>query len=81
VQFTGGILTPQSATKMNEWKAVFGEQGKSKKTSWQDSLMSGFLKLMFGLVPPQTMNPETGEVSFVMNRSPKGRLEILYLGQ
>ncbi|MDP5018672.1 MAG: PAP/fibrillin family protein [Dolichospermum sp.] len=81
VQFTGGILKPQSATKMDEWKAVFGEQGKSKKTSWQDSLMSGFLKLMFGLVPPQTMNPETGEVSFVMNRSPKGRLEILYLDE
>lgn len=25
------------------------------------------------------MSPETGEVSFTMQRSPKGRLEILYL--
>lgn len=81
VQFTGGTLKPQSETKMEEWKAVFGEQGKSEKRSWQDILMSGFLRLMFGLVPPQTMNPETGEVAFIMNRSPKGRLEILYLDE
>jgi PAP_fibrillin len=81
VQFTGGTLKPQSATKMEEWKAVFGEQGKPEKKSWQDILMSGFLRLMFGLVPPQTMNPETGEVAFIMNRSPKGRLEILYLDE
>ncbi|MFM2062014.1 MAG: hypothetical protein RLZZ507_1684 [Cyanobacteriota bacterium] len=80
VQFTGGILKPQSATKMQEWKAVFG-QGKPEKKSWQNILMSGFLRLMFGLVPPQTMNPETGEISFIMNRSPKGRLEILYLDE
>jgi hypothetical protein len=81
VQFTGGILKPQSTTNLEEWKAVFSEQGKPEKRSWQDILMSGFLKLMFGLVPPQTMNPETGEVSFMMNRSPKGRLEILYLDE
>ncbi|MBC5797050.1 fimbrial protein [Sphaerospermopsis sp. LEGE 00249] len=81
VQFTGGILKPQSTTNLEDWKAVFSEQGKPEKRSWQDILMSGFLKLMFGLVPPQTMNPETGEVSFMMNRSPKGRLEILYLDE
>jgi hypothetical protein len=66
---------------MEEWKAVFSEQGKPEKRSLQDILMSGFLRLMFGLVTLQTMNPETGEVSFVMNRSPKGRLEILYLDE
>lgn len=81
VQFTGGTLTPQSSTKINEWKAVFGEQGKPEKTNLQDKLMSVFLKLMFGLVPPQTMNPETGEIAFIMNRSPKGKLEILYLDE
>jgi hypothetical protein len=81
VQFTGGILKPQSTTNLEEWKAVFSEQGKPEKRSLVDILMSGFLKLMFGLVPPQTMNPETGEVSFIMNRSPKGRLEILYLDE
>jgi hypothetical protein len=54
VQFTGGILKPQSATKMQEWKAVFG-QGKPEKKSWQNILMSGFLRLMFGLVPLLTI--------------------------
>ncbi|BAZ31452.1 hypothetical protein NIES4074_39250 [Cylindrospermum sp. NIES-4074] len=81
VQFTGGILAPQTSTNLKEWKAVFGEQGKPTKRSWKDSLMFGFLKLMFGLVPPQAMNQETGEIAFIMNRSPKGRLEILYLDE
>ena len=36
---------------------------------------------MFGLVPPQGMNLETGEISFTMKRSPKGRLEVLYLDE
>jgi hypothetical protein len=81
VQFTGGILAPQTSTKLDEWKAVFGDQGKPTKKSWKDGLMSSFLKLMFGLVPPQAMNQETGEIAFIMNRSPKGRLEILYLDE
>ncbi|MTJ51712.1 fimbrial protein [Anabaena sp. UHCC 0253] len=81
VEFTGGILKPQSSTNIDDWKAVFGEQGKSQTRSWKDSLMSVFLRLMFGLVPPKTMNSETGEVAFMMNRSPKGRLEILYLDE
>ncbi|NET51042.1 MAG: fimbrial protein, partial [Merismopedia sp. SIO2A8] len=49
--------------------------------SWQERFISGFFRLMFGLVPPQAMNPDTGEVSFTMNRSPKGSLEILYLDE
>ena len=43
--------------------------------------MSVFFKLMFGLTPPQGMNTETGEISFTMKRSPKGRLEILFLDE
>jgi PAP_fibrillin len=43
--------------------------------------MSGLLKLMFGLVPAKGMNSETGEISFSMKRSPKGRLAILYLDE
>ena len=36
---------------------------------------------MFGLTPPQSMNTETGEISFTMKRSPKGSLEVLYLDE
>ncbi|GAA6615612.1 PAP/fibrillin family protein [Scytonema sp. NUACC26] len=81
VQFTGGILAPQTSTNIDEWKATFGEQRQSAKRNWKESLMSGFLKLMFGLVSSEAMNPETGEISFTMKRSPKGRLEILYLDE
>ena len=81
VEFTGGTLKPKSSTNIDEWKAVLGGQSKSKKTSWKDSLTSVFFRLMFGIIPPQSMNPETGETSFIMNRSPKGRLEILYLDE
>jgi hypothetical protein len=81
VQFTGGILAPQAPTKLNEWKAIFGEQRQPVKKTWKETLMSSFLKLMFGLVSSESMNPETGEISFTMKRSPKGRLEILYLDE
>ncbi|MDM9381342.1 PAP/fibrillin family protein [Chlorogloeopsis sp. ULAP01] len=78
VKFTGGTLAPQNSNQMNDWQAVFGQQQPSQK-SWQEKFKSALFWLMFGLVPPQAMNPETGEVCFTMQRSPKGRLEILYL--
>ncbi|MBD2209468.1 fimbrial protein [Nostoc linckia FACHB-104] len=81
VEFTGGILQPQDNQNLEEWKAVFGNQQPSARRGFKDILMSGFLNLMFGLVPPQGMNPDTGEISFTMRRSPKGRLEILYVDE
>lgn len=81
VNFTGGILAPHPSTNMADWQAVFGNQQKPSATSWKDKLMSGFLKLMFGLVPAEGMNPDTGEISFSMKRSPKGRLAILYVDE
>jgi hypothetical protein len=81
VNFTGGILKPHPSTNMADWQAVFGNQQKPSATSWKEKLMSGLLKLMFGLVPAKGMNPETGEIAFSMKRSPKGRLDILYLDE
>ncbi|SRR5579883_42664 len=81
VRFTGGTLAPQDPKQMDDWKAIFGKQHYPSRQNWKDNLMSAIFKLLFGLVPPQTMNPETGEVSFTMERSPKGRLEILYLDE
>lgn len=80
VQFTGGRLAPQDPTNLDDWKAVFSQQKPSQK-SWQEKFTSLFLKLMFGLAPPDQMDSETGELSFTMNRSPKGRLAILYLDE
>ncbi|NEO31833.1 MAG: fimbrial protein [Symploca sp. SIO3C6] len=81
VKFTGGTLAPQEGTNIKDWQEVFGKQRQSSQKSWQERFISGFFRLMFGLVPPQAMNPDTGEVSFTMNRSPKGSLEILYLDE
>ncbi len=36
---------------------------------------------MFGIVSSGAMNSKTGAISFTMKRSPKGRLEILYLDE
>jgi hypothetical protein len=81
VEFTGGVLAPQDMGQIEEWRRVFGEQDKPGKTSFQEKFQALLLKLMFGLVPPQGMNLETGEISFIMKRSPKGNLEILYLDE
>ncbi|MDZ7957531.1 MAG: PAP/fibrillin family protein [Aulosira sp. DedQUE10] len=81
VKFTGGILTPQYTQNIEDWKAIFGNQQRSSRIGFKENLMSGFLRLMFGLVPPQGMNLDTGEIAFTMRRSPKGRLEILYLDE
>jgi hypothetical protein len=80
-QFTGGTLQPQPTTNLETWQQIFGEQSQPEKTNFKDQIMSFFLKLMFGLVPPQTMNPETGEITFTMKRSPKGKLEIIYVDE
>ncbi len=80
VEFTGGILAPQKGEDLSTWKDIFF-QAKASKKGLKEQLMSVFLKLMFGLTPPQGMNTETGEISFTMKRSPKGRLEVLFLDE
>jgi hypothetical protein len=80
VEFTGGTLTPQLGQDLVVWKEVFN-QGKPANKGLKDWFMSLFLKVMFGLVPPNGMNEETGEISFQMKRSPKGKLSILYLDE
>ena len=82
VQFTGGTLTPQPGTDLATWVQVFGDQtptGRTQKRSLKEMLSDVFLRFMFGLVPPNGINPDTGEVTFEMTRSPNGKLRILYL--
>lgn len=81
VQFTGGTLKPRPGTDLQEWNAIFGNQSHSTKSTLQEKLMNLFLKLTFGLVPPDGMNHDNGEVAFTMKRSPKGKLQILYLDE
>ncbi|MGK7960652.1 PAP/fibrillin family protein [Crocosphaera sp.] len=78
VEFIGGKLSPQPNQDLKLWKNVF-KQDKSEKKGLKARLTLFFLKMTFGLVPPQGMNEETGDISFEMKRSPKGKSTILYL--
>ncbi len=82
VQFTGGELKPRASSSsetLAEWLKIFNSKQRSK--SWRDLASSGLLKLMFGLTKPTSLDPQTGKTSFVMKRSPKGVLKIVYLDE
>ncbi|HEY9694430.1 MAG TPA: PAP/fibrillin family protein [Oculatellaceae cyanobacterium] len=81
VKFTGATLAPQNQNQMEAWKAIFGEQSKPAKTNLKERLMNSILRMMFGIVPPQGMDIKTGQVSFKIQKSPKGNLKILYLDE
>ncbi len=81
VTFTGGELAPNNQNEMEAWTAIFGDQSKPVRRSLKERLMSSILRMMFGIVPPQGMDRQTGQVSFKMRKSPKGKLELLYLDE
>ncbi len=81
VKFTGGILEPAPDTDLQTWKAIFREANQPKQRNWLDQLKLILPKIMFGILPPQGMDEQTGKIVFSMNRSPVGKLEILYLDE
>lgn len=81
VQFTGGELSPKEQNEMEAWTTVFANQSKPAKRSLKEKLMAIVVRMMFGIVPPQGMDQNTGRVSFKMQKSPKGKLKILYLDE
>ncbi|ASC72691.1 uncharacterized protein XM38_036490 [Halomicronema hongdechloris C2206] len=81
VWFTGGVLEPAPGTDLSQWNTVFGDQTQPAPDSLKSWFQGLFLKLMFGLVPPAGIDPNTGRVEFQMKRSPKGSLTILYLDE
>jgi hypothetical protein len=81
VQFTGGSLEPASGTDLAAWKQVFEHPERPPRGSLKEWWQNLMLRLMFGLVPPQGMDPDTGRTEFQMKRSPKGSLTILYLDE
>ena len=80
VWFTGGVLEPTEDTDLKQWQATFGNSSAPPRPNGLKNWFQGLLlKLMFGLVPPEAMNAETGRVEFQMTRSRKGMLTLLYL--
>jgi hypothetical protein len=81
VQFTGGTLEPAAGTDLQAWNEVFSQPSASDGFNPKKWFQDLFLRVMFGLVPPDGVNPETGRSKFQMKRSPKGSLKILYLDE
>jgi hypothetical protein len=79
VKFTGGVLEPLPDTDIEIWKAIFKQCNQPQQRSWVDKLKLFLARLMFGIVPPQEMNEQTGKIFFTMKKSPLGKLSILYL--
>lgn len=84
VKFTGGELMPlesQNAEKMQAWLKIFGNNNQKSQLNLQARMMSLVMKWMFGIKKASEINPQTGKRSFVMKKSPKGSLKILYLDE
>ncbi|HEY9805237.1 MAG TPA: PAP/fibrillin family protein, partial [Candidatus Obscuribacterales bacterium] len=81
VRFTGGELAPKHADQLEQWQAVFGNQSRPEKRSLKERVVGSLANLWLGIVPPQGMDQQTGKVSFTMQRSPKGKLSLLYLDE
>ncbi|MGL6338228.1 MAG: PAP/fibrillin family protein [Waterburya sp.] len=84
VKFTGGELMPlesQNAEKMQAWLKIFGNNNQKSQLNLQARIMSLVMKWMFGIKKASEINSQTGKRSFVMNKSPKGLLKILYLDE
>lgn len=80
VQFTGGCLEPQDQQPLPIWQAQFGNQSPPAQRGLKKRLMTSIIQLMFGIVPPSGSD-DKGRIAFKMHRSPKGKLEVLYLDQ
>ena len=78
MQFTGGALESAPKTDRQAWQQVF-QAAEPAALSWRDRFQRLALKRILGLGKPQKMDPQTGRAEFAMPRSPKGRLNILYL--
>ncbi|MDJ0568294.1 MAG: PAP/fibrillin family protein [Pleurocapsa sp. MO_192.B19] len=82
VRFTGGELMPletEEPSKMKEWLKVFGQESQKSQLSLRERIVSVFIKWMFGITKASDIDPQTGKRAFVMKKSPKGILKILYL--
>lgn len=82
VRFTGGELVPletKEASKMKEWLKVFGQESQKSQLSLREWISSVLIKSMFGITKASDIDSQTGKRTFVMKKSPKGILKILYL--
>ncbi|WP_036484773.1 PAP/fibrillin family protein [Myxosarcina sp. GI1] len=82
VQFVEGELIPRIENKnIEQWLAVFGNSEANSPLSIGERIKTWFIKQIFGIKKTSAINTQTGTRAFKMNKSPKGKLQILYLDE
>ncbi|MDJ0576547.1 MAG: PAP/fibrillin family protein [Xenococcaceae cyanobacterium MO_234.B1] len=81
VKFTGGELIPANTDNLEQWLSIFGNNHSQSSVSIRDRFNSWFIRWMFGIKNPSEIDRQTGKRTFVMQKSPKGLLKILYLDE
>ena len=83
VKFTGGELLPlanQNREQVKQWLKIFGH-GKVSQISLLDRLKFWLVQTMFGIGKVSAIDPDTGKQSFAIDKSPIGKLNLLYLDE
>ncbi len=84
VEFTGAELSPSDGLEPKEldrWLAIFGNENLKSQISWLESLKIWLVQKMFGMGKVSAIDPKTGKRFFAINKSPKGKLKLLYLDE
>lgn len=84
VKFTGAELTPladRDPEQIAQWLEIFGNKEQVAQIPWLDRLKLWFVQTMFGIGKVSAINPKTGKQFFEIDKSPKGKLKLLYLDE
>ena len=81
VQFTGGELIPAGTDNIEQWLSIFGNNTSGSSMSIRERLNSWIIKWMFRITTPSEIDRKTGKRTFVMQKSPKGLLKVMYLDE
>ena len=84
VMFTGGELIPpvdSDREQIKQWLEIFGSSKTKSQISLLERLKFWLVQTMFGMGKVSAIDPTTGKQSFAIDKSPKGKLKLLYLDE
>ncbi|MEM8672493.1 MAG: PAP/fibrillin family protein [Cyanobacteria bacterium P01_G01_bin.67] len=84
MKFTGGELTPlaaQDPEQIKQWLDVFGSNATTSQVVLLDRLKFWLLQKLLGMGQASVIDPRSGTRTFAIKKSPKGRLQLLYLDE
>lgn len=84
VEFTGTELMPlvdDERADLKLWLETFSSDRSKSQISFFERLKFWLVQTMFGMSKVSAIEPKTGKQSFAINKSPKGKLKLLYLDE